>query len=178
MQKPFSTLSESGQVRRMTHQVRKALETYAVPVARITPLKQVYNKNFRITAQSSEQYMLRICHPRRTSVEPVRSELLWLAALKHETDLHVPEPVLNKDGQYITLVADPDMPLPRLCVLFRWINGRFLSRTLTPSHLFQVGELTSALANPISALESTGWVHPQAGGQSLLPAAGTGRPIR
>jgi len=81
----------------MTFMARKALEAYAVPVTSVKPLKQVYNKNFRITTQNSEQYLLRIYRPRRTSVEMVRSELLWLAALSQDTDLNVPKPVLNKE---------------------------------------------------------------------------------
>ncbi len=145
MQKPFSTLSQRGQVRRMTCLARKALEAYAVPVASVTPLAHKYNTTFRIAAQSGEQYMLRICHPRRTSVEVVRSELLWLIALRQETGLNVPEPVRNKEAHYVTVVAEAGVPRRCLCTLFHWINGRFLSRTLTPSHLFQVGELTARL---------------------------------
>jgi Ser/Thr protein kinase RdoA (MazF antagonist) len=145
MQKPFSTLSEHGQVRRMMLIARKALEAYALSIAGVSPLKQVYNKNFRITAQGGEQYMLRICHPRRTSIEPVLSELLWLVALSQDTDLRVPESVLNKEMQYVTVVDDANLPQPSLCVLFHWTNGRFLYRNLTTSHLFQVGELTAHL---------------------------------
>lgn len=145
MQKPFVTLSQRGQVRRMTRMALKALESYAVPVASVTPLSQKYNKTFRITAQNGEQYMLRICHPRRTSVEVVRSELLWLVAVRQEANLNVPEPILNKVAQYVTVVPNPDVPRLYLCTLFHWINGRFLYRTLTPSHLFQVGELTARL---------------------------------
>jgi Ser/Thr protein kinase RdoA (MazF antagonist) len=85
MQKPFSALSQRGQLRRMTHLARKALEAYAVPVASVTPLAHVYNTTFRVATQSGEHYVLRICHPRRTSVEVVRSELVWLAALRRET---------------------------------------------------------------------------------------------
>src|ERR1051325_6634445 len=110
MQKPFSTLSQRGQVRRMTGLARKALEAYPVPVASITPLKQTYNKTFRIATQSGQQYVLRICHPRRTSVEVIRSELLWLAALRRDAGLNVPEPVLNQEAQYVTVVADADVP--------------------------------------------------------------------
>jgi Ser/Thr protein kinase RdoA (MazF antagonist) len=155
MQKPFSTLSQRGQVRRMMCLARQALEAYTVPIARVTPLKQVYNKNFRIAAQNGEQYMLRIYHPRRTSVEVVRSELLWLAALRQEADLNVPEPVRNKETNYVTVVADANAPRLFLCALFHWTNGRFLSRTLTPSHLFQVGELTARLHH-----HATHWERP------------------
>jgi hypothetical protein len=55
MLKTFSSLSERGQVRRLVH---KALDAYVVPITTITPLKQVYNKNFRLTTPSDEQYML------------------------------------------------------------------------------------------------------------------------
>jgi hypothetical protein len=37
MQKPFSTLSQRGQARRMTFIARKALEAYAVPVTSVKP---------------------------------------------------------------------------------------------------------------------------------------------
>jgi len=155
MQKPFSSLTQREQVRRMASLARQALEAYAVPVVSITPLKQVYNKTFRTTAQSGEQYVLRICHPRRTSVEAVRSELLWLTALCREAGLNVPEPVLNREAQYVTVIADVDMPRPYLCALFHWTNGRFLYQTLTPSHLFQVGELMARLHH-----HATHWEQP------------------
>jgi Ser/Thr protein kinase RdoA (MazF antagonist) len=134
---------------------RKALEAYALPIACVSPLKQVYNKNFRVTSHSGDQYMLRICHPRRTSVESVQSELLWLAALNQETELRVPEPVLNKEMRYVTVVDSAAMPGIHLSVLFHWTDGRFLYRTLTPSHLFQVGELTARLHH-----HSTNWDRP------------------
>jgi Ser/Thr protein kinase RdoA (MazF antagonist) len=99
--------------------------------------------------------MLRICHPRRTSIEPVLSELLWLVALNQETDLHIPEPVLNNEMQYVTVVDSEEAPGTHLCVLFHWTHGRFLKRTLTPAHLFQIGELTAHLQN-----HSAVWVRP------------------
>ena len=105
MHKPFSTLSQRRQVRRMTFMARKALEAYAVPVTSVKPLKQVYNKNFRITTQNSEQYLLRIYHPRRTSVEMVRSELLWFAALSQDTDL-IALPLLGGIFPVLLLVAN------------------------------------------------------------------------
>jgi len=147
MQKPFSTLSDRGQTRRITRLAHSALQAYAVPVAGVSPLKQVYNKNFRITSLDGDQYMLRICHPRRTSIESVQSELLWLSALNRETDFHVPKPVLNKEMQYVTYFDDPHVPGIHLCELSHWTDGKFLYQGLTPSHLFQVGLLMAHLQN-------------------------------
>jgi Ser/Thr protein kinase RdoA (MazF antagonist) len=56
---------------------------------------------------------------------------------------------------YVTVVADASVPRPYLCALFHWTNGRFLSRTLTPSHLSQVGELTARLHH-----HATHWERP------------------
>ncbi|MBE0635952.1 phosphotransferase [Candidatus Bipolaricaulota bacterium] len=141
---------------------RRAMEAYAVPIASITPLKDVYNTTFRIIAQSGERYVLRISHPRRTSVEVVRSELLWLVALRQETDLQVPDPVRNRKTQYVTVIADADVPRPRLCALFHWTNGRFLSRTLTPRHLLRVGELMARLHDHAMQWEQpTGFTRPR-----------------
>jgi hypothetical protein len=55
MRKPFSTLSERGQVRRLTYLAHLALEAYPLTVTRVSPLKQVYNKNFRIITPGNEQ---------------------------------------------------------------------------------------------------------------------------
>lgn len=155
MQKPFTALSQRGQVRHMRGLARQALQAYTVPVARMTPLKHVYNTTFRIAAPSGEQYVLRICHPRRTSVDVVQSELLWLVALRQEASVNVPEPVPNKHTQYVTVITDPSMPQPCLCALFHWTHGRFRSRTLAPTHLLQVGELTAHLHD-----HATQWKRP------------------
>ena len=115
-----------------------------MPAARVTPLRHVYNSTFRIATPNGEQYMLRICHPRRTSVEVVQSELLWLASLR-QAGLNVPELVRNEETEYVTVISDASVPRKCLCALFHWTRGRFLSRSLTPAHLLQVGELTARL---------------------------------
>src|SRR5262245_61305549 len=99
MPKPLAPLGERAQARHRLSLARKALDAYAIPVAGLKPLKHIYNTTFRVTAQSGDHYVLRICHPRRTSVDIVQSELLWLAALRQETGLNVPEPVRNNEAQ-------------------------------------------------------------------------------
>jgi Ser/Thr protein kinase RdoA (MazF antagonist) len=131
---------------------RKALTAYDVPDVRLVPLGHVYNHTFRVVAPGGERYLLRVCHPRRASVEDVRSELQWLAALRREAGVMVPDPVGNRAGDVVSVVVDEGVPQPRLCVLYRWVPGRFLPpRTLTASHLFQVGELMACLQNHASA---------------------------
>ena len=95
MQPAFHSLNHRGQVRRLAALARSALRAYSLPGARLRLLAHSWTTTFRVTAASGDQYVLRV-HPRsQSSVEPVRSELLWLAAL-WEDGLSVPEPVLNQ----------------------------------------------------------------------------------
>jgi Ser/Thr protein kinase RdoA (MazF antagonist) len=88
--------------------------------------------------------MLRIHYPRKTG-EAVRSEMMWLAALRRETELVVPEPIPTRDGNLLTVTGVTEIPEPRICALFRWIDGRFLDLKLTPSHLERVGAFMASL---------------------------------
>jgi Ser/Thr protein kinase RdoA (MazF antagonist) len=140
VQPPFESLNHRTQVRSLAGLARTALRAYPVHDVRLRLLGHLWNTTFRVTEPDGNQYMLRVHHRGQTSVEAVRSELLWLAALR-EQGLPVPDPVLNEEHRFVTVGAHPGVPEPRLCVLFRWIEGRFLYRGLTPSHLAQVGDL-------------------------------------
>jgi Ser/Thr protein kinase RdoA (MazF antagonist) len=69
----------------------------------------------------------------------------WLAALNRDTSLVVPEPVPTRDGELLTVVEVEGVPEPRICALFRWVEGRFLDAGLTPAHLERVGGLMARL---------------------------------
>jgi Ser/Thr protein kinase RdoA (MazF antagonist) len=129
----------------MTSLGRAALEGYLSRGARLRLLGHRYNLTFRVSAPGGERYLLRLHHPGQTSVAAVRSELLWLAALREEAGLPVPESVPDHEQSLVTVVTEPGKPQPRLCVLFRWMEGRFLFKGLTPSHLFRVGDLMGRL---------------------------------
>ena len=145
MQKPFSDLSQRGQVRRLTELAQSALKAYALEDTRLALLAHLWNTTFRVLTPHGDRYLLRIHHPDQASVEVVCSELLWLSALRQEANLPVPQPVRNKEQHLVTVVTTSDVAQPRLCVLFRWVDGRFFDRGLTSAHLFQVGDLMARL---------------------------------
>jgi Ser/Thr protein kinase RdoA (MazF antagonist) len=109
------------------------------------------NTTYRVDTPNGERYVLRIerttgspMHPPKRA-EEVRSELTWVTAVRRETGLAVPEPVAAADGSPLTVVEMEGVPEPRVCVLFRWLQGRFLDAGLTPSHLERVGRFTARL---------------------------------
>jgi len=143
--KPFETLTRAGQLRYLKRLALKALTAYDVQEPRLKALQHEGNTTFRVDSANGERYMLRIHHPALRTVETVRSEMMWLAALRRETDLVVPEPITTLDGNLLTVTNVTEIPEPRICVLFRWIDGRFLDHRLTSSQLERVGAFMARL---------------------------------
>jgi len=130
---------------RFRHLVAEALSAYDVWPVRVSPLPRGDNVAFRVETAEGQRYVLRIhrvrgdpWHPRRNAAQ-VESELTWLTALCRETDLVVPEPLPNRLGALLTIAEVEDVPEPRICVLLRWVEGRFLEAGLTPRHMERVG---------------------------------------
>jgi Ser/Thr protein kinase RdoA (MazF antagonist) len=147
----FETLSVRGQLGRLRETADAALAAYGLRPARLVPVAHAENTTFRVETPAEDRLVLRIhrvsgnpVHPPRSEAE-VRSELLWLSALRRETGLAVPEPVPTRDGSLTTIAEVDGVPGPRVCVLFRWQPGRFFDAGLRPSHLERVGEFIATL---------------------------------
>jgi Ser/Thr protein kinase RdoA (MazF antagonist) len=145
--KPFDTLTHAGQVRRLRRLALLALTAYAVEQPRLTPLTHADNTTFRVDTADGQRYVLRIHRPSRKTPGEVRSELLWLAALQQEDGLAAPIPVPTRAGDLLTIAGVAEVPGPRMCVLLRWLPGRFVDHDLTASHLERVGAFMARLQN-------------------------------
>lgn len=153
--RPFEALGRAGRTRRLAALARSALAAYDVPVARLTAMAKGFNTTFRVDGEDGARYVLRVQRPDGPAPEMVRSEALWLRALRHDTALAVPEPLPTRTGDLLTVAEHPEVPAARSCVLYRWLDGRFLDAALTPAHLHRVGAFTARLH-----LHSAGWTAP------------------
>ncbi len=142
---PFSNLTKRGQALRLRRLALAALEYYDLHVARVRLLSNDYNSAFRVDTRDGTPYFLRIGRPRPRGLEENQAETLWLAALRRDTDLSVPEPLPTRQGALVTTAEAPGVPEPRHCVLFRWIAGKDLAAKLSPAYMYQVGVLTTRL---------------------------------
>lgn len=147
----FEKLSHRGQVARLKRLALCALHEYEVAPTRMSLLSHEENTTLRVEDAGGGQYVLRVhrtvgspWHPVR-DVEAVRSEMQWLAALRRDTGLGVPEPVHTKNGDLLTVATADGVPEPRVCVLFRWLGGRFHRESLTPLMLEKVGTFMARL---------------------------------
>jgi Ser/Thr protein kinase RdoA (MazF antagonist) len=129
----------------MSRLAATALAAYDVDPVRVVALRRGFNTTFRVDTAGGDRLVLRV--QRRGGPDPamVRSEMAWLAALRRDTRLDVPEPVPTRDGDLQTIATAEGVPEPRSCVLYRWVDGRFVDEQLTEGHLARVGAFTARL---------------------------------
>ena len=113
--KPFQNLTRLGRLRRMRQLGEIALERYALGPARLVFLQYEGNVVFRVDALGASRagktpsspdrrrYVLRIHTTRNTGA--MESELAWLAVMRNQGGLAVPEPVPARDGKLYTTVS-------------------------------------------------------------------------
>lgn len=118
---------------------RQALERYPIAVARLTPLSGGFNATYRIDDDAGRRYAMRVQRPDGPTPDMIRAEMTWLKALRRDTSLGVPEPIATRDGDLVAVTGG------RSCVLYGWVDGRFLNKRLTPRHLHAVGVFTARL---------------------------------
>jgi Ser/Thr protein kinase RdoA (MazF antagonist) len=152
-------LNYNGQIRRLRELAEAALAYYDLGNGRLSMLTHRTNTIFQIHATKKiedpaheepdriekSRYALRLY---TTSFPPearIASELLWLAALRKETELVVPEPVPARNGSLLTEVTVEGIPEVARCVVFRWVNGRFVDSGLTPTKIERVGMFMARL---------------------------------
>lgn len=163
----FASLNRRGQLARLRRLGLAALDTFGLEEARLRPLRHEHNTTFKVDADGGP-YVLRINRPDVHSAATIASEMTWLAALKRDTNLGVPDPVATPDGSLTVVAVAPGIPEPRHCVLLRWLEGRFVDENLAPVHLRRVGALEAALQ-----LHTEGWAPPPGFARPRLDALTT-----
>ena len=144
---PFEELTYRGQLRRLRQLALEALASYDLSDFTLRPIQHRENATFLVRA-GGRRYVLRVNRPKNRDQAFVGSELEWLDAITRDTDLVVPAPVADREGKLLTVASTPGIPEPRVCALFRWVKGRFVSQhDLTGRHLERVGRLMGRLHN-------------------------------
>jgi Ser/Thr protein kinase RdoA (MazF antagonist) len=142
---PTRELTRATQARRIRPLARRALAAYGLGPARLTLLQHLHNTTYRVRpARGRGPFVLRVHAPRRHCPAELRSEFLWLEALRAE-GFGVPEPVRTRSGEWWAEAATEGVPEARLCSLLRWVPGRFARRRRSPAMLSQVGAFVARL---------------------------------
>ncbi len=161
----FDELGRASRLRRFRQLAEAALPAYGLAGARLTFVHYEGNAIFRVDAPGSDdvrpaagpyvpnRYVLRI-HT-TSNAESIASELTWLAALRHEANLPVPEPVPTLDGRQLVTQASTGVPDGHHVSLMRWLDGRVLTRGIRRDHARAWGRLAARMHS-----FSAGWQPP------------------
>jgi len=153
--KPYKELTYLGRARRMRRLASVALEAFGLAEARFKLVRVAGNTLFRVFAPQPTpaaddvhidgQYMLRVHQPGYQAAGAIELELAWLAAMRRDANLPVPEPVPTLDGKLLTQVSIAGIPGERNCSLLRWVRGRFIPKNIRPHHYRAQGRLMARL---------------------------------
>lgn len=112
---------------RFTEIATQALDAYGLGGMPYTFLQHSENVTFRVDAPTGTR-LLRIHAPisalmgnHGANVAMIESEMLWLEALWHKTDLMVQQPVRNRDDQFVTQIGQGKRTFN--CTLLEWLEG-------------------------------------------------------
>jgi len=133
-----------------TKVARQALEAYGLSDAPYTYLLHSENVTFKVDLPDGAR-LLRIHTPRTplmgnhgAKAKMVESELIWLEALRRETDLPVQQPVRNSDGQLVTCIRKGRRQFN--CTLLEWLDGEPYQRALeSEATVAQLGDMIGKL---------------------------------
>lgn len=141
----FEALSQQAQLRRLQRIVEKILPLYGLQEAAFALLQYEDNAVYRLISATGAEFVLRISAANGHSAAAQFSEAQWLLALRCETDLLVPAPILNTEGAPVTTIEIPEAAGPRHCVLFSWVPGEPPTQEISPKVAARIGAFTARL---------------------------------
>ncbi len=144
--KPYASLTENGQARRLRPLALNALQQYPLDVSRLRLVTNDFNGIFRVDTTNGQKLILRITLPEGGhNLDHVTAEMDWLAALARDTSLSVPHPLPARDGRLVVEAQAEGVPQPRLCEVFSWVPGKNLSEDMSAANIARLGELMARL---------------------------------
>jgi len=117
-----------------------------------TTLYRVYDSNPKSMPTEDDlfepgQYLLRIHDPGSQTADAIELELAWLAAMRREANLPVPEPLPRMDGRLLTQSTIPGTTQIHNCSLLRWVKGRLISSRARTHHYRAQGRVMAQMHN-------------------------------
>ena len=150
----FEQASYLAQVRRLRALGLAALERYDLRFKSVRFINHGENTTFCVTAVTGQKYLLRIHRHGYHSEEAILQELRWLTSLAQDRRLQVPSPLRSKAGRFVERLSSRGVGQARFCCLFRWVEGRFIDKSLRPGHMFELGKTVAVLQKSARHLAS------------------------
>jgi Ser/Thr protein kinase RdoA (MazF antagonist) len=143
--KSFEDLTRLGKLRRLRKLATKALENYDLQITWLRFFTQETNTMFYLQTADKQKYVLRIYSDEDSTLVENQAEMYWLDAIKRDKPIKAIEPIVRRDGTYITTAEVQGIPGEKRCVLFKWVPGKTLEHYLTPKNYYKLGQTLARL---------------------------------
>jgi Ser/Thr protein kinase RdoA (MazF antagonist) len=100
---------------------------------------------YKISFQDGPTQVLRIYPPGVETNEAICTEMRLLTYLSQKTDLKIPIPITNVEGQFITVVHEEDNSDPIQLVMLTYVDGEVIHGNITAEMMFQIGQILGHL---------------------------------
>ena len=141
----FDDLPADERVARLRRLAQRALERYDLPSPSLELITDDWNCVFRVDAADGSRHVLRVSLPGRRTLDEVRGEMAWLAALAADGSVSVPAPMAARDGSFVVEEQANGVPEVRMVAVFSWIEGEQLTNAMTERNIEAYGEVSARL---------------------------------
>lgn len=146
----LSDLSATQRIQRYQDFAATALDFYGFEHGTPAFLQHNSGITYRVPARDTDQYFLLKIHDSigDGTAQPathIHARMVWLAELGQVPPLRIQEPVLNRDGTFVSNVAFPGVAHPLPCTLQRWVPGEHPSGDFTMPQIEAVGAMMAQL---------------------------------
>jgi Ser/Thr protein kinase RdoA (MazF antagonist) len=141
----FASLTRAGKVRRGGQLAADALREYDIGVRSLQKHCFATNLLYRVQSDAGERFVLRMAYPGWRTLENLRAEAAWLAALHEETDIGAPLVIRSSRGEPVVAMHGNGVPGTWYATLMTWVDGRLLAHYLSGANLERMGALFARL---------------------------------
>ena len=142
--KAFEDLTSRGQIKRLRRLAQAARPQYGLGELRPVFVEYSENAVFRVESPHG-RFALRVHRPSHQTEASLDSELAWMAALRHDAGLPVPEPRPSLQGKLRVQASAPGISGPRNVSLLKWLPGRKPAHRIRPTHFEALGQLIARM---------------------------------
>lgn len=123
-----------------------ALDRYDLPAGcTVELINHSENTTYRVDAPDGRRWALRVHREAYHTKRAIASELTWMQALRQEAGVRTPRPIFGRDGELIQEGDGGDLPRPRHCVLFEWLEGHEPDESDLIEPFEKLGEVTARM---------------------------------
>ena len=143
---PTGGLGQAEMLRRLDAVASRAADSmfpHQQPILEL--ISQSENTTYSVRPPEGEPVILRIHRSGYHSDAAIRSEHLWLEALRNEAGITTPKVLPAPNGATITHVATDGLPEGRACVFFEHLQGEAPAADRLVEHFPVLGEITARM---------------------------------